>query len=159
MSKPNAQAYLRTKVLTASPAELRLLLIDGAIRFAQTMRDGLEVKDHEKIYEGSSNCRAIVTELITSLKPEVDPKLCERLNSLYTYIYSRLVEGMSEKDITIIDEVIKLLRYERDTWAMLLENLSAAEVTSESGSPKQPEQGNPASSTDQMIGGRVSLSG
>ena len=61
MSKPNAQAYLRTKVLTASPAELRLLLIDGAIRFAQTMRDGLEVKDHEKIYEGSSNCRAIKT--------------------------------------------------------------------------------------------------
>ena len=117
------------------------------------------MKDHEKIYEGSSNCRAIITELITSLKPEVDPKLCERLNSLYTYIYSRLVEGMSEKDITIIDEVIKLLRYERDTWAMLLENLSASEVTSESGSLKQPEQGNPAPSADQMIGGRVSLSG
>ena len=33
-----SQAYLKTKVLTASPAELRLMLIDGAIRFSEQAR-------------------------------------------------------------------------------------------------------------------------
>ena len=139
------------------------MLLDGALRFAQLMRDGLENRDHEKIYEGSSNCRAIVTELITSLKPEVDPKLCERLNSIYTYIYSRLVEAMSEKSIEILDEVLGLLEYERETWSMLLENLASSGVTeSPAGAPvsvadmhasmAQPDP-------SQVVGQRFSASG
>ena len=31
-----SNAYLRTKVMTASPEELRLMLLDGAIRFANS---------------------------------------------------------------------------------------------------------------------------
>ena len=163
MSNTNANAYLRTKVMTASPGELRLMLLDGALRFAQLMRDGLEKKDHEKIYEGSSNCRAIVTELITSLKPEVDPKLCERLNSIYTFIYSRLVEAMSEKSVDILDEVLRLLEFERETWAMLLENLAASGATenpSEGASNgAMPRASSPPPDPSQVIGSRVSISG
>ena len=159
MSNANAQAYLRTKVLTASPAELRLLLLDGAIRFAQMMRDGLEATDHEKIYEGSSNCRAIVTELITSLKPEVNPELCERLNGIYTFIFSRLVEAMSEKSTEIVDEVLKLLVYERETWAMLVQNIARSGASeglkADTSSPGQTPVSNPGST----LGGRVSISG
>ena len=163
MSNTNANAYLRTKVMTASPGELRLMLLDGALRFAQLMRDGLENTDHEKIYEGSSNCRAIVTELITSLKPEVDPKLCERLNSIYTYIYSRLVEAMSEKSIEILDEVLGLLEYERETWSMLLENLASSGATESPVDAPVAAAGMHApmaqSDPSQVVGQRFSASG
>ena len=40
-----SNAYLRTKVMTASPAELRLMLLDGAIKFANQAREGLQAKD------------------------------------------------------------------------------------------------------------------
>ena len=35
--------YLRTRVLTASPEELRLMLLDGALKYAMQAREGLEV--------------------------------------------------------------------------------------------------------------------
>ena len=42
-----ATTYLRTQVLTASPEKLRLMLLDGAIRFTRQGRDGILAKDHE----------------------------------------------------------------------------------------------------------------
>ena len=52
MMNSRAQAYLRTKVMSASPAELRLMLVDGAIRFAEQCRAGLENRDFEQAFEG-----------------------------------------------------------------------------------------------------------
>ncbi|MCH2161512.1 MAG: flagellar export chaperone FliS [Phycisphaerales bacterium] len=156
MSNTNANAYLRTKIMTASPGELRLMLLDGSLRFAQLMRDGIEQNDHEKTYEGSSNCRAIVTELITSLKPEANPALCERLNSIYTFIYGRLVEAMSEKSIEILDEVLELLRFERETWSMLLDKLVESEAAEQPEAAERPT-GDPGE--DRMTGRRFSASG
>ena len=59
-----SQAYLRTKVMTASPAELRLMLLDGAIRFAEQAKRGYETKDYELSFEGTTKAQAIVLELL-----------------------------------------------------------------------------------------------
>ncbi|MCA9286085.1 MAG: flagellar export chaperone FliS [Phycisphaerales bacterium] len=120
---PNA--YLRTKVMTASPAELRLLLIDGAIRFAEQARTGLVEQDHEKMFNGATRCQDIVMELLTTLRPDQAPELCERLSALYTYLYKRMVEGATTRDIKAVDEVLELLRYERETWVMLMDKLAS----------------------------------
>jgi len=120
--QPNA--YLRTKVLTATPSELRLMLLDGAIRFAEQGRAGLEQRDYEQVYNGISQCQKIVLELINGLNHEADPELCRRLSGLYTYMYMQLIRAGSEKDISRIDEVLELLRYERETWRMLMDKLA-----------------------------------
>ena len=130
--EPNA--YLRTKVLTASPAELRLMLIDGAIRFTEQAREGLLSRNYEQSFEGFSKARAIVTELISGLNPNAGAELYERLTGLYTFIFTRLVDASSERSVEIIDEILDLFRFERETWVMLIENLasentSAASVT------------------------------
>ena len=124
MSAAPSQAYLRTKVLTASPAELRLLLIDGALRFAETARRGYEEKNFEASYEGTSKCQAILTELMCSLRPEQAPDLCGKLSALYTYLYKRLLEASMEKSPAIVEEVIGLLKYERETWVLLMDDLA-----------------------------------
>ncbi len=116
-----ANAYLRTRVLTASPEELRLLLLDGAIKFANQGKEGLLHKDFEASYNGFSQCREIIIELLTSIRSEPDPALAERVKALYTFMYKHLVEGVHEKDITKIDAVIELLNYERGTWVLLME--------------------------------------
>src|SRR5690606_22198299 len=90
-SPANANAYLRTKVMTASPEELRLMLLDGAIKFARQAAEGLATGNIELRYTGFERCRNIVLELINSVRPEVDPTLCQKVTSLYTFIFSELV--------------------------------------------------------------------
>jgi len=123
-STPAPNQYLKTKVLTASPAELRLLLLDGALRFARQGREGLAQKDYEASYEGISRCQQFVLELISALRPSVAPELCSRLSGLYTFLFTRLMAASSEKDPQILDEVIGLLEYERETWVMAMDRLS-----------------------------------
>ena len=57
MNAAQPNAYLRTKVLTASPADLRLMLLDGALKFAEQGKVGLENQDHEAAFEGISRCQ------------------------------------------------------------------------------------------------------
>jgi flagellar protein FliS len=110
--------------MTASPAELRLMLFDGAIRFAEQARAALERKDYESCYTGSTRCQAILMELINALKPDHDPELCERLAALYTFMYMQMVKATTERSVGIVDDVLRLLRYERETWVMLMQRLA-----------------------------------
>ena len=118
-------AYLRTKVFTASPEELRLLLLDGAVKFARQGREGLASRDFEASYSGISQCRNIILELINTMRPEHDPVLCERIGALYTFIYSELVAANLERDIARMDRVIGLIEFERETWSMLMQQLAS----------------------------------
>lgn len=117
-------AYLRSKVMSASPEELRLMLLDGALRFAHQAKTGLETKNHELCYAGFSQCRAIVMELINTINASVNPELGEKVQSLYTFFYSELVSASFERDLKKLDKVIELLEYERETWAMLMDRLA-----------------------------------
>jgi len=121
-----ANAYLRTKVLTASPEELRLMLLDGAIKFLVQGCEGLERKDWEGVFDGFSKCRNIVLELINSVRHDVDPDLCARVTSLYTFLFTQLVEAGFEKDAVKAKRVLDILQYERETWVLAMER-SAAE--------------------------------
>jgi flagellar secretion chaperone FliS len=131
-----ANAYLRTKVLTASREELRLMLLDGAIKFAHQGREGLAAKNYEASYNGISQCRNIVLELLTTIKPEFDPELCDRVKALYTFLYTELVEASMQKSVERVDGVIKLLQYERETWAMLMKKLAGEKAPE--GGPTKP---------------------
>ena len=105
----NSQAYLRTRVMSASPVELRLMLFDGAILFLTQGIDGLERKDHEAAYDGYSKCQAIIVELLNTLEPKHAPDLCEKLNGLYTFMYLKLVESLTERVPGVGREVLELL--------------------------------------------------
>jgi len=150
MKPDTTNQYLRTKVMTASPAELRLMLIEGAIRFCRQGRDGLAAKDYERSFEGLTQAKAIIMELINGLRPEIDPELCARLSGLYTFMYTRLIEANLEKKPELIDEVVNLLDYERETWTMLIERL--AEERKSGGASVDPEP-KPAAMTSISVEG------
>jgi flagellar protein FliS len=149
--------------MTASPAELRNMLLDGAIRFAEIARAGIDKREWEAVFTGISRTQAILMELINGLRPEHSPELCQRLAALYTYMYTRLMKASNEKDPAIIDEVIDLLRYERQTWDMVQaklieENSAAADMrsTPHATPPNDPTlQPRPTS----LVGANVSLNG
>ncbi|MEX0876819.1 MAG: flagellar export chaperone FliS [Phycisphaerales bacterium] len=116
-----ANAYLKTRVMTASPEELRLLLLDGSIKFAYQARTGLQRRDHEMTYLGFSQCRDIVLELLNTIRVEPAPEIARAVQELYTFMYGELVKASIDKDIARLDEVIELLEYERETWVMAIE--------------------------------------
>ena len=134
--------YLKTKVMTAGPAELRLMLFDGALKFAEQGRQGLARKDYEAAYNGISRCQEILAELMNSLDPKHAPDLCEKLSGLYAFMMTRLMAASTERDPAIVQEVITLLEFERETWLMLLEKLAGekAAAGSTTSDPDQPAQ-------------------
>lgn len=133
MNQPAVNPYLRTKVLTASPEELRLMLYDGALKFARQGKAALEAKKFEESYNNLIRAQKIVLELSTSLKHSVDPDLCGKLSALYTYIYRLLVDANTQRTTKPVDEAVKLIEYERETWQMLMQKLAA-----ENGAPQPP---------------------
>jgi flagellar secretion chaperone FliS len=132
-----ANAYLRTKVMTAPPEELRLMLLDGAIKFAMQARTGIEQSDHEMIYMGFSQSRDIVLELLNSIKTEPAPEIANAVRELYTYLYGELVRANTEKNLDLLNEMIEILEYERETWALTIQQLA---VEREQGIAAQMEQ-------------------
>ena len=119
-----ANAYLRTRVMTASPEELRLMLLDGAIKFAQQGREGLAAKNYEMSFNGIDRCRNIILELIVTVREDVAPELAKNVKSLYTFFYNELTNASLEKSVAKIDKVIELLNFERETWVMLMQKLA-----------------------------------
>jgi flagellar protein FliS len=128
MNPQGAQNYLRTKVLTATPEQLQLMLFDGAIRFGQQAKVALAERNYEQSYTLISRVQKIVTELNSALKHDVSPELCGKLAALYNYAYRKLIEANLEHKLESLDEAIKVLGYQRETWALLLQKLAQSKA-------------------------------
>lgn len=123
MNPQAAQNYLRTRVMTATPEQLQMMLYDGAIRFAEQAKAALDAGDFEKSYHAISRVQKILTEMSCGLKHDVLPELCEKLSALYSYVYRKLIDANVKHDVAAIEEAIGLLKYQRETWALLLDQL------------------------------------
>ncbi len=132
MPPESAMSYLRSQVMSATPAELRLLLLDGAIRFAHQGRQGLIDKNYEQSFEGISQCRAIVTELAVGVNRQVDPDLCDRVTSLFMFMFGELTEASMQKDPERVQGVIELLEFERETWKLAMDRVKQDKKQAES---------------------------
>ncbi len=109
-----ANAYQRNAIMTASPAELTLMLYEGAIKFCNIAIVAIEKSDFEKANENLKKAQAIITELRITLDHKYP--VWEDFDRVYDYIYRRLVEGNMAKDIAIIEDALKYIREMRDTW-------------------------------------------
>ncbi|MFZ4572769.1 MAG: flagellar export chaperone FliS [Phycisphaerales bacterium] len=150
---PQANAYLRTRVMTASPEELRLMLLDGAIKFANQGAEGLKKRDFEASFNGISQCRNIIFELMTTIRADADPDLATKVRSLYSFMYTQIIEASHERDAEKLSRVIELLEYERETWVMLMQKLAEERSAAATGSPTRP-----AASAPVTTGARPPLS-
>jgi len=115
--------YLRNAVLTATSEQLVLMLYDGAIRFARQAKEALARKDFESSCDRLLRAQRIVQELQAGLREEVNPDLARQMNSLYVFIYERLVQANMTQQSGPIDEALKILEHQRETWRMLLDKV------------------------------------
>lgn len=128
MALPNAYAhYNNSKVLTASPAELTLMLYDGAIKFCNIAIVAVENKDIPKAHENIIKVERIIDYLRQTL--DMKYEVAQHFENIYSYLGQRLVEGNLKKDKEVLEEVCGHLRSVRDTWkeVMRLNNQKGAE--------------------------------
>ena len=109
-----AATYQGNKVMTATPAELTLMLYDGAIKFCNIAIMALENKDREKANINIIKAENIIMEFRSTL--DFKYPVANELDRMYDYIYHRLIDANLNKDKEILEEVLDLIRELRDTW-------------------------------------------
>lgn len=115
MALPNAYAqYNNSKILTASPAELTLMLYDGAIKFCTIAIGAVENKDIEKANLNIQKTERIIDYFRQTL--DMSYPVAEDFERVYSYLGKRLVEANIKKDKDILEEVNGHLHSMRDTW-------------------------------------------
>ncbi len=120
MALPNAYAqYNNNKVLTASPAELTLMLYEGAIKFCNIAETAVEQKDIQKAHTNIMKVQHIVDYLRQTL--DMKYPVAQDFERIYTYLAQRLVEANIKKDKGILEEVNAHLHSVRDTWKEVMQ--------------------------------------
>lgn len=106
--------YKENSVKTASPEELTLMLYNGALKFINKGKMGIEEKNIQVANEGINRAQDIIHELNNSLN--MDYEMSQNMRSLYTYILEKLVEGNIQKKTEPLEEAKEMVTELRDTW-------------------------------------------
>lgn len=106
--------YAKNKILTASPAELTLMLYEGAIKFCNIAEVAIEKKEIEKAHTNIMKAQRIVDELKYSLNDKYP--VAKDFENVYNYIGDVLIRANLHKDVKELEEALKQLRVMRDTW-------------------------------------------
>lgn len=115
-NKNAARIYKQNAIKTASPAKLTLMLYDAAVRFCDTAIDTMEndAKNIQKINDYMKKAEDAIVELRMGL--DMNIPVAKEFDSVYDYIYRRLVEGNMKKDPEIVKEALKHIKKMRETW-------------------------------------------
>jgi flagellar protein FliS len=124
MSAQHSQ-YLESKVLTAQPPRLHLMLIEGAIRFGRQAEKSLRRGEGMAASGPLLKVIDILGEMIAAVreqKTDINKKLVE----LYWYLFRRVSEAKLHSDVEKLAEALRLLEFERETWLAVCDRFGAA---------------------------------
>ncbi len=121
--------YLSTEVMTATPQKLQLMLIEAAIRSTQLGRQKLQEEKDDEAVEALIHAQQVVGELLAGLNQEVDSELVKKVAAVYLFVFRTLMEANYEQDEKKLNEVLKVLNVERETWQQVCKQLGSDKTT------------------------------
>ncbi len=113
-----ANYYQGAAINTATPAELTLMLYNGAIKFCNLAAMGIEEKNIEKAHNNLMKAQRIIRELQETLNFKYD--VAKDFNMIYTKIMRALLEANVKKDIDKVNEALEDIRGIRDVWVQVM---------------------------------------
>ena len=120
MALPGAYVqYNNNKIMSASPAELTLMLYEGAIKFCNIAIVAIEHNNIEKAHNHIIKTEQVIDYLRQTLN--MDYQVSEDFEKVYLYLARRLTEANVKKDKAILEEVGEHLHSMRDTWKQVME--------------------------------------
>jgi flagellar protein FliS len=110
------QTYQRTRILTASPSELVLMLYEGLIRFSRAAEASMEADDPKELGRNLTRALDILTHLQDSLRPSVSPAVVASLDQTYEFWSNMLVKSQITGDLELMRRVITQLEEMFEAW-------------------------------------------
>ena len=114
-------AYKKASVNTLDQNKLIIMLYDGAIKNANFAVEYMKSGEIEKVHDSLIKTKNIVTELLATLNMEQGGEIAKNLKSLYSYMFSQLIEANMEKKSEPVLAVIDLLKELRGAWVQIRE--------------------------------------
>lgn len=118
-------AYQNSKIQTASPAELTLMLYEGAIKFCNIALMAMDEGDVEKRHANIVKAENIVTEFLDTLNYKYE--VAKDFEKVYQYIHALLVEANVKNDREMLELALEHLRGMRDTWKEVMKKAKQEE--------------------------------
>lgn len=110
--------YANTKIQTATPAQLTLMLYDRAIKFCNLAINAVEEGQIEMANTNIKKVEAIIAEFRATLNFKYP--VAKDFDNVYEYLGRRLLEANLHKDKEILEEVLSHLRVMRETWTEVM---------------------------------------
>jgi len=113
-----ASLYQGAAINTASPAELTLMLYNGAIKFCNLALIGIEEKDLMKAHNNLMKAQKIIRELQATLNFKYE--VSKDFDLIYTRILNNLLAANVKKDTDKLNEALEDIRGIRDVWTQVM---------------------------------------
>jgi flagellar protein FliS len=112
-------AYKKASVNTLDQTKLIIMLYDGAIKNASFAVEHMKSGQIEKVHDCLIKTKNIVTELMATLNMDRGGDIAKNLQSLYSYMFSQLIEANMNKKTEPVVIVIDLLKELRAAWTQI----------------------------------------
>jgi len=112
-------AYKKASVNTLDQTKLIIMLYDGAIKNASFAVEHMKSGQIEKVHDCLIKTKNIVTELMATLNMDRGGDIANNLQSLYSYMFSQLIEANMNKKTEPVVIVIDLLKELRAAWTQI----------------------------------------
>ena len=119
------QSYLQAEVQTATPQKVRLMLIEAAMKNIHRTKKAWEEERFEAGFDSLALSQDIVAELLSSLDKESNPDLAGKIASIYVFVFRCLSEGGMTHDQQKLDDALRVLTSERETWRQVCEKFGS----------------------------------
>ena len=113
-----ASLYQGAAINTASPAELTLMLYNGAIKFCNLALIGMEEEDIMKAHNNLMKAQRISRELQATLNFKYE--VSKDFDLIYTRILNSLLAANIKKDTDKLNEALEDIRGIRDVWTQVM---------------------------------------
>ena len=110
--------YTAHTAQTATPGQLVVMLYDGFLRFCAQGRASFEAGDVGISGNRFTRAQDIVTELRVTLDM-TQGEIASNLAGLYEYVGERLTAARLKKDMTEVDEAVRVMSDLRSAWVQI----------------------------------------
>lgn len=124
-TKSAQQNYLLAEVSTATPQKLQLLLVEAAIKNIYRTKQAWKEQKFDAAIESLARAQDIVAEILCSLDVEGNPDIAKKLASIYLFIFRRLAESGMSSDEEKLEDALRVLNAERETWRQVCEKFGS----------------------------------
>jgi len=114
MNSQMANVYKNQQIMTASPAQLTLMLYNGALRFLNESILAMEQGNIPKSHNANMRVQDIVHEFVVTL--DMNYEISKGFAQLYEYTQHCLIQGNIKQDVEKLNEAKNVLQELREAW-------------------------------------------